>query len=205
MDRREEIANWYDKWHKERGMASWRPPWVYSSFVEFLGPNPWGKLLDVGCGTGGMLLVASELGLETYGLDISKEAVKLASETSPASFLVTGSMEDISEKNDYRYITALGSFEHCLDMDKALKAICNALMPGGLFIVMVPNSEYESDTKMSVQDEIQETRKTMEEWVKMFESNGLVIRRITHDPHMPVPTKLSKTYQFVFVLEKIDD
>jgi len=185
-------------------MESWRPPWTYSAFIDFLGPDPWGKLLDVGCGTGGMLLAAHGVGLETYGLDISKEAVNLSSMTSPKSLIAKGTMEAIAEQNFFRYVTALGSFEHCLDMDRALKAIYDSLLLGGRFIAMVPNSEFDDGgRKMSVQDEIQETRKSMREWLDMFESAGFVVRQITHDPHAPVPVRLENTYQFVFVMEKV--
>lgn len=175
---------------------------MYVGFLQFLGDNPWGKLLDVGFGTGGFLLAAQSLGLQTFGLDISAKAADIASKTSPDSMIATGSMETIGEQSTYRYITALGSFEHCVNLDKALGSISDALMTGGKFIVMVPSSEYEG-VKMSVQDEIQETRKTLTEWLDLLQSTGLVVRQITHDPMIPTPSKIEKTCQFVFVLEKI--
>ncbi len=202
MDKEKQIASWYDDWHEKHGIDAWRPIPVYECFLQFLGDNPWGKLLDVGFGTGGFLLAAQNAGLQTFGLDVSVKAADIASKTSPNSMIATGSMETIGEQSVYRYITAIGSFEHCPDLDKAIKSITGALMIGGKFIVMVPSSEY-AGAKMSVQDEIQETRKTLNEWLNLLQSTGLVARQITHDPMMPTPSKLEETYQFVFVLEKI--
>lgn len=202
MNKEKQIVSWYDDWHKKNGIDSWRPIPVYANFLQFLGANPWGKLLDVGFGTGGFLLAAESVGLQTFGLDVSTEAANIASVTSPNSMIATGSMETIGERSIYRYVTALGSLEHCPNLDKAIKSISDALMTGGKFIVMVPSSEY-AGQKMSIQDEIQETRKPLTEWLDLLQSTGLVARLITHDPMMPTPSKIEETYQFVFVLEKI--
>jgi len=46
--------------------------------LDYLGAQKGRKLLDVGCGTGFLLLAAFKRGLKTYGIDISEEAIKIA-------------------------------------------------------------------------------------------------------------------------------
>ena len=203
MASRKEISRWYDDWHKEHGIESWRPAYAYPSFLGFLGEKPEGKLLDVGCGTGFLLDAARKIGLETHGLDISSEAVKIAGETSPESQITVGTMEEIDGM--FNYITALGSLEHCSDIKKAAKAIYDALVPGGRFVAMVPNSKFigfEYGRKLSIQDEISETPMSLDEWTKLFEEAGFIIREVTYDDWPTTIAPLDRTYQFIFVMEK---
>jgi 2-polyprenyl-3-methyl-5-hydroxy-6-metoxy-1,4-benzoquinol methylase len=202
MERREEIKQWYDDWHRDHGVMSWRGPSHYRPLVKLLAPEPRGVLLDVGCGTGFFLRAAADWGLETYGLDISPEGARLAKQASPQSRITVGSMEDIEDVEKYDYITAFGSFEHCDDMKSALFAIYRALKPNGRFIVMVPNSKWEG-VEMSIQEEIGETRMTMTDWAKLFRSVGFVIRNVGHDRLMWDPDViLDQTYQLVYTLDR---
>jgi SAM-dependent methyltransferase len=203
MANNKDIVEWYDHWHIKNGLKSWRPYDMYPSYLEFLGENPEGKLLDLGSGTGFLLRAANKIGLETYGMDISPEGVKIARRVSPESEINIGSMETI--KGKYNYITALGSLEHCRDIEKATQSIYDALLPGGKFIAMVPNSQFigfEFGKGLSIQDEIAETRKSLDEWMSMFEIIGFNIKEITYDDAVIIIAPLDRTYQFIFVMEK---
>ena len=199
-----EIAEWYENWHREHGVASWRSFEAYIPLVALLEAKGGETLLDVGCGTGFFLKAASEAGLETCGIDISAVAVGLSQQASPQSDVYVRSMEDLAGMGPFGYVTAFGSLEHCPDIGRALLEINKVLSPKGRFIAMVPNSKYEGP-KMSIQDEIMETRKSLSEWAKMFSDAGFLITKVDHDRLMWLPTvPLNKTYQFVFTLDKND-
>lgn len=197
------IAKWYDDWHQKRGVKSWRLQSAYTPLVKLLNAEPGQRLLDVGCGTGFFLRAAAEAGLDTHGIDVSAEAVNISKQVSPASNIFVRSMQKLDGIGPFDYVTAFGSLEHCPDIEKALSAIYGVLTPSGRFIAMVPNSKYDGP-KMSVQDEIMETRKTLPEWAHLFRAAGFVITDVGHDRLMWRPdVPLDRTYQFVFTLDKV--
>jgi len=73
-----EIKDWYNQRYATKGENAYRPFEAYHIFLDHLNIKPGRKLLDIGCGTGYLLKEADIRGLETYGIDISEEAVKIA-------------------------------------------------------------------------------------------------------------------------------
>ena len=69
------IAEWYDREfaHSELGEATRRIA------LRLLGPGP-GRVLDIGCGGGLMMLALAEAGWSPAGVDVSEEQVRLAGE-----------------------------------------------------------------------------------------------------------------------------
>lgn len=198
----QEVAEWYDKWHVKNGTESWRLPFEYEPLLYLLTVKAGEKLLDLGCGTGFFLMAAASAGLETYGIDISKEAVVLSREASPKSIVNVCSMEDLGEIKDFDYVTALGSLEHCLDTQKAIFEAYRVLKPGGLFMVMVPNSKY-GGPAMSTQSQIIETTNDLSGWKLLFEKAGFKVEQVSQDMTMFRPdVPLERTYQFIFKLRK---
>ncbi len=95
------------------------------------------SIVDVGCGTGGMLGMLREFGTVT-GLDASPIAVHYCEGRFGASVEVRlGRIpEDIPEGADL--ITAFDVVEHLEDDEKALAGIRDRLPAGGLFVCTVP-------------------------------------------------------------------
>lgn len=58
-----EIKNWYDQRHISFGENAWRPFEAYSIFLDHLNVKAEKKLLDIGCGTGYLIKVATQRGL----------------------------------------------------------------------------------------------------------------------------------------------
>lgn len=211
MATEQEIAQWYDDWHREHGVKSWRPYAAYKPLVRFLKAEPGQRLLDVGCGTGMFLRAAAAYGLETTGIDVSAEAVRISKQVSPQSDISVQSMDRITFVSAYKplvrtnlfdYVTAFGSMEHCPEIKQALSEIRRSLRIGGKFIAMVPNSKYDGP-QMSIQEEIMETRKSLPEWATMFRDAGFTIQEVGHDRLMWRPdVPLDRTYQFVFTLTR---
>ncbi len=198
----QKISEWYDDWHRQHGIRSWRGESAYPPLVKFLNAKPGNRLLDVGCGTGFFLKAAAESGLDTHGIDVSVEAVKIAKEVSPDSNVFVRSMQKLDGIGPFDFVTAFGSLEHSPDIEKALAEIYRVISPCGRFMVMVPNSKFEGPD-ISIQEEIMETRKTLPEWSTIFRDAGFTIESVDHDRLVWSPSvSLDKTYQFVFTLAK---
>jgi 2-polyprenyl-3-methyl-5-hydroxy-6-metoxy-1,4-benzoquinol methylase len=101
------------------------------------------SVMDVGCGIGGFLDYAHSLNLQTYGFDVSKAHVKLASAKH-------GMVRCVSSFNDYSrvlgtppmidMVTMWDVFEHVRDPVRFLVDIRQALTSsGGTLFISVPN------------------------------------------------------------------
>jgi ubiquinone/menaquinone biosynthesis C-methylase UbiE len=187
--------------------------------------------LDIGCGTGHLLRAADKRGLETYGTDISDEAVKIVKKTSPNSSVLVGKGEDLQfEDNYFDYLTCIGAFEHFLDMEKGLSEMLRVTKDSARLCLVVPNSNYLfwklKGEKGTDQQDINEHLMSLKEWREMFEKAGLEIEntyqdlwfkksiKIFSDLNLLKITKrfiqkykwlflpLNFTYQFIFIMKK---
>src|SRR5262245_11142515 len=71
----------------------WQP--IFAAALERAGVRAGVKYLDVGCGSGGALAVAKELGAEPAGLDASANFVAYARERLPGAQIEVGDMEEL--------------------------------------------------------------------------------------------------------------
>jgi ubiquinone/menaquinone biosynthesis C-methylase UbiE len=227
MPTEQEIKDWYNKRYASGGINSMRPYEAYLIFLDYLGINGIQKdkkLLDVSCGTGFLLRAASKRGLETYGTDISKEAVKIAQKTSPKSILSVGKGEDLKfNDNTFDYVTCLGSLEHFLDMNMGLFEMKRVAKKNTKFCIMVPNSKFILEQPGTEQQDINENLLSLKQWGDIFIKNGFkilniyqdrwpieqihifssanplgILKRIIYKFFLP----LNYTYQFIFILKK---
>jgi len=226
-----EIKEWYNQRHSARGKSAWRPYEAYPIFLDYLNVKLRKKLLDVGCGTGHFLKAASQSGLETYGVDISKEGIKISQSVSPDSFIFVSEGENLNfAGSTFDYITCLGSLEHFLDMNKGLQEMRRVAKEDAVFCIMVPNSNYifwKISGKFGTgQRDINENLLSLKEWKNIFDNEEFEILKIYQDRWLMKtinifsstnPVKivkkaiykliwaflpLSYTYQFIFVLKK---
>lgn len=138
-----ELQKAYDEWHLSSGNMEMKKADLkhYSGMLSLLKPEPGKKLLDVGCGKGLFLFLASKRGLLTYGIDISKVAVDIARKVSPTSDIRVGLGEGLPySDNFFDYVTCLGSLEHFLDPSKGVREMARVLKPDGRALILVPNS-----------------------------------------------------------------
>lgn len=99
------------------------------------------SILDVGCGTGGMLPILAELGTDVVGLDMSAEAAAHAQRTAPdgATARVGKIPDDIPANGSLDLVTAFDVIEHIDDDVAALRSLRQALKPGtGVLLITVP-------------------------------------------------------------------
>ena len=100
------------------------------------------KILDVGCGTGKTLTLLKELGWDVYGLEIDKDAVKIAGERGLVN-VKHGGYEKIANfpNNYFDCIRLYHVIEHIPDPRNCLQFIYKKLKPGGEVILGTPNAD----------------------------------------------------------------
>ncbi len=118
---------------------------LYQGFAEMTG----GPLLELGCGTGRLLLPLARAGFAVTGVDMSAKMLEVAREKVALSGLadriqlVQADMRrpDLPQKYRMAFI-AINSFMHLTTIEdqlEALRAWHKLLLPGGLLIIDVDN------------------------------------------------------------------
>lgn len=165
---------------------------------RLLGQNPGGLLspptLDVGCGSGRLLLDLQREGRRAVGLDLSEEALQLARRRG-CKWLVRGDARKLPIRpGSMGLITALDLLEHLDDDEGALREMRQALAPGGRLFLTVPAHMF----LWSEHDEaLQHKRRySMSELRRKVERAGFEIERLTYAIFfLFVPTLLFRLVQ----------
>lgn len=150
-----------------RDYAAQNPAWklrFYRSVIERLAPRPVEderrRLLDIGCGLGRFLAHMAAAGtgpsselpsaapsrapFELAGTDLSRHAVEHDRERWPALTFVHASATDRPFPTDgfphadFHVVTAFDVVEHVPDLAAVGEAVEAQLLPGGLFVFVVP-------------------------------------------------------------------
>lgn len=114
-------------------------------FENFLGEKPYGRLLDVGCGTGIYFEALATHASRIDAIDVSPDMVDVASEFCRARrlnqiHLSVGTAESLNASDEtYDAVIELDTLHHVPDLERALKEIHRVLKPDGVFFVFEPN------------------------------------------------------------------
>lgn len=95
-----------------------------------------GRILDLGCGTGGVLAHLDDYG-EAYGIDPSPEATRFSHERGLAIALASGLNLPFADQT-FDAVLALDVIEHVDDDVGLLREVQRVLRPGGILVVTVP-------------------------------------------------------------------
>ncbi len=98
------------------------------------------KVLDIGCFTGGFLELLSTEGADVYGLELQKEAVKIANKKLPGKVFQADVMDHKFPQRKYDVISLLGIVEHVTDPLKLIKRSAELLKKNGTIIIQTPDS-----------------------------------------------------------------
>ncbi|MFZ5515970.1 MAG: class I SAM-dependent methyltransferase [Candidatus Zhuqueibacterota bacterium] len=97
------------------------------------------KILDVGCGEGGVLSVFENQGYACTGLEYSAERAQFArNETRGKSPIIHGDIQQFSSSEKFDVILILDVIEHVPDKEAALNNMIRLLAPGGIIVVSFP-------------------------------------------------------------------
>ncbi len=98
------------------------------------------KLLDLGCGPGIHIKEYLKRGADCYGVDFSKEMIRLAKKRCPkAKFDVSDIGKLKFGENEFDIVTASLVLDHIKDLKIIIKEIKRVLKRKGLFIFSVPH------------------------------------------------------------------
>ena len=100
-----------------------------------------GKILDLGCGRGDYLKVFRELGLHSYGTDISPEAPKFANDI-PVAVADLENDELPYTETKFDFIFSKSVIEHMKEPMKLLEYSNQQLREGGTAIILTPSWEH---------------------------------------------------------------
>ncbi|MEW8959496.1 MAG: glycosyltransferase, partial [Moorella sp. (in: firmicutes)] len=109
------------------------------ALVKLFAGETRGTLLDLGCATGGFLMLAEELGFQSLGVEIASSAAEVAAK---AGLQVINQPVEVQQFDEGQFdlITAWDFFEHILDFRNLLEKCYRWLKPGGLILFSTPDA-----------------------------------------------------------------
>lgn len=202
-----ELQRWYDNFYSSHGTYDTTVRYN-RKMLDFL-KIPFDKnlkLLDVACG-GGKFLREAEKRVKTYGIDISKVAIKEAKKITRYTECRVGSAEKLPYEDEFfDFITCLGSLEHFLDMDKSLKEMKRVLKKDGKINLYVPNSRFLMDIilgffgRKTSHGQENERFATKKEWKELIEKYFKIIKLYNYNPS---PFEIIKILNLKGMMKKI--
>src|SRR5437867_4322044 len=137
----EQEARWITARDHDRSQTTHMLPYLYEALRPLRGRSL-GRLLDIGCGFGGLTrLVADHLRIaEAHGLDVDAVALEEARDKGVVTRRV-----DIREgrlpfsENSFDLVTCFGVLDYLPDFDPMLREIYRVLQPGGYALISLPN------------------------------------------------------------------
>ena len=183
----EDLGQWYDQKYTDMGGCWQTTREDCLKHIEYMGATDLDlekfltiAILDVGFGNATLLQVLNDLddSIITVGIEASEVAILLAHGTK--SYLIKGDIETFKPSGPYiprhyNFITSIGTIEHLIHLDKALKNIYKLLTPDGKFYVYAPNELW------TFEDQPQEQTHTNGEWVDIFQKAGFNIIKYERD------------------------
>lgn len=97
------------------------------------------RLLDFGCGAGGLLLEARAAGFDVTGLEVNRRLAAWVESTHGLRVISTTIDDPGFQEPPFDVITSSQVFEHLTDPRGVLGALKEHLKPGGILLTEVPN------------------------------------------------------------------
>lgn len=134
-------------------------------FLQQHVPQP-GTLLDIGCGSGGLLYPAREAGWRVRGMELSAEVASNIREDQGFDVIVGNFLDYENPDNEqYDVVVLRHVLEHLPDSKLAMSKIADLLKDGGLSLLEFPNTSSVSySTKRLLKNRGLRNKKFTEDW-----------------------------------------
>lgn len=171
---KEELGRYYTRYYRDTlGLPDWRDRvtgrlagaadqpagdefWVrqLKNIERAVGPLEGHRILNVGCGTGEIVVAAEQIGAPTWGIDIEEQAVAIC---RLRRALWTRERDAVAAAEGLPFrdgmfdcVLCLSALEHVSDVQKSLSEMVRVLSPGGVLFVYAPSgwAWYESHYKI---------------------------------------------------------
>jgi len=100
-----------------------------------------GKILDLGCGSGGFLASLPRSSWELFGVEMSERTARLAEANTGAQVFVGDVLDAPFPAESFDAITCFHVIEHLHQPWDVFARVCEWLKPDGIFYLMTPNIE----------------------------------------------------------------
>jgi len=145
--------------------------------------------MDVGCGLGKWLHAVYKQGADPVGVDLSHKAVKTCKKIIPDGNFYLAVAEALPFSNDqFHIVSALGTLEHFLDPEAALKEMVRVARDDARFLLLVPNAGFLTRKlgffRGTGQVDIREDVRTLRGWQKLFETAEIEVIKCWKDLHV---------------------
>ena len=113
----------------------------FGAYLQGVGGRS-GRLLDVGCGEGAFLRVATQLGWDATGVELTEEACAAARAQTGFS-VVTGDLtkDDLFGGRSFDVVTLWGVLEHVPNPEELLRSCTRLLAKDGKLLIECPNPQ----------------------------------------------------------------
>lgn len=147
--------DWNTLWKEKERRSDWsKPDPDIVRLLQVLKRESIGRVLDIGCGVGRHLILLSSVGYDTYGLDLSEQAIKCCRETLKSKRLSAdvkiGDMHKLDYPDGYfDFVLAWNVIYHTskAGIVDTLSEIRRITRPGGLVYLTLNNTRNESCTR----------------------------------------------------------
>lgn len=158
-----------------------------------------GKVLDIGTGSGFMVIEAAKDGMRATGLDISPASVELCrqlakkelgkSDLKRAKFLVGDAQELFFSEKSFDRVVSIALLEHLENDKKAISEIARITKKGGMISICVPNTYERTSFLLKILNKKNDKHVghlrhyKAEALIKDFEKNGFSLLDLTYHGH----------------------
>jgi len=166
--------------------APYRAPESLWRFVERrLRLRPGERILEVGCGAGDLLGRIAGEGRIVWGIDVAREAVRIAGRRAPGARLAVARGERLPfGAASFDRALSLGSLEHFIGIERGIRELARVIAPHGEVWLLLPNSFYSGDIWRVIRGgsapdhhQLIDRFATRAGWIGFLAANGLRVER----------------------------
>lgn len=183
MNSQDSIRQYYEEYYgTKRDQVTGQSLRRVRSNFRGINIKPDTRFIDVGCGLGAVGSYLAGQGVMPVGIDISLEAIRVASGAEDYVALVQANAEKLPFSNaSFGGAAFMGTLEHFRNPSGALKEIIRILKPEAQICFVVPNSDFFLFKFLKGTGQPHEVPRKCGGWRMLFETAGLKIDSIYRD------------------------